>query len=66
LGIYKYFCSRDYSIITLIFCLKENNFQNIEIKETLERYWIIKENILRPKNEMVGHTGFIVSGRFIL
>ena len=47
-------------------CLKENNFQNIEIKETLERYWIIKENILRPKNEMVGHTGFIVSGRFIL
>ena len=47
-------------------CLKENNFQNIEIKETLERYWIIKDNILRPKNEMVGHTGFIVSGRFIL
>ena len=47
-------------------CLKENNFQNIEIKENLERYWIIKENILRPKNEMVGHTGFIVSGRFIL
>jgi len=46
--------------------LKENNFQNIEIKENLERYWIIKENILRPKNEMVGHTGFIVSGRFIL
>ena len=46
--------------------IKENNFQNIEIKETLERYWIIKENILRPKNEMVGHTGFIVSGRFIL
>ncbi len=47
-------------------CLKENNFQNIEIKENLERYWIIKENILRPKNEMVGHTGFIISGRFIL
>ena len=46
--------------------LKENNFQNIEIKENLERYWIINENILRPKNEMVGHTGFIVSGRFIL
>ena len=47
-------------------CLNDNNFQNIEIKENLERYWIIKENILRPKNEMVGHTGFIVSGRFIL
>jgi len=46
--------------------LKENKFENIEIKENLERYWIIKDNILRPKNEMVGHTGFIVSGRFIV
>ena len=50
----------------LTLCLKENNFLNIEIKESLERYWIIKDNILRPKNEMVGHTGFLVSGRFIL
>ena len=46
--------------------LKKNNFKNIEIKENLERYWIIKENILRPKNEMVGHTGFVVSSRYIL
>ena len=46
--------------------LKAKNFKNIEIKENLERYWIIKENILRPKNEMVGHTGFIVSSRYIL
>ena len=45
--------------------LKDNNFKNIEIKENLERYWIIKEKILRPKNEMVGHTGFIVSSRYI-
>jgi len=46
--------------------LKDNNFRNIEIKENLERYWIAKDNILRPKNEMVGHTGFIVSSRFII
>ncbi len=45
--------------------LKHNNFKNIEIKENLERYWIIKEKILRPKNEMVGHTGFVVSSRYI-
>jgi len=50
----------------LIQILKVKNFKNIEIKENLERYWIIKENILRPKNEMVGHTGFIVSSRYIL
>lgn len=46
--------------------LKDNNFRNIEIKENLERYWIAKDNILRPKNEMVGHTGFIVSSRYII
>ncbi len=46
--------------------LKSKSFKNIEIKENLERYWIVKENILRPKNEMVGHTGFIVSSRYIL
>jgi len=45
--------------------LKDNNFKNIEIKENLERYWIVKDKILRPKNEMVGHTGFIVSCRYI-
>ena len=50
----------------IIQTLKAKNFKNIEIKENLERYWIIKENILRPKNEMVGHTGFIVSSRYIL
>ncbi len=50
----------------LVNILKESNFKNIEIKENLERQWIINKNILRPKNEMVGHTGFIVSSRFIL
>ncbi len=50
----------------LTITLKQNNFKNIEIKEHLERYWIVNKNILRPKNEMVGHTGFIVSSRFIL
>ncbi len=45
--------------------LKIKQFKNVEIKENLERYWIIKDNILRPKNEMIGHTGFIVSSRSI-
>ena len=45
--------------------LHENNFENIEVKEILERSWIIKDKIIRPMNEMVGHTGFIVSGRLI-
>ena len=45
--------------------LHENNFENIEVKEILERSWIIKDKIIRPMNEMVGHTGFVVSGRLI-
>jgi len=46
--------------------LETNNFHDIEIKEVLEREWTVKGNISRPKHSMVGHTGFIVSGRFIL
>ena len=45
--------------------LRKNNFVNIKITETLNREWIIDKKIVRPKNEMVGHTGFLVSGRFL-
>ena len=45
--------------------LHDNYFENIEVKEILERSWIVKDKIIRPMNEMVGHTGFIVSGRLI-
>ena len=46
--------------------LKENDFKDIVIKEVLEREWNINGKILRPKHSMVGHTGFIVSGRYII
>tara|TARA_B100000902_G_scaffold144233_1_gene141667 strand:+ start:1770 stop:2543 length:774 start_codon:yes stop_codon:yes gene_type:complete len=46
--------------------LNNNGFKHIEIKEIFEREWVVKGNISRPKHSMVGHTGFIVSGRFIL
>jgi tRNA (adenine57-N1/adenine58-N1)-methyltransferase len=46
--------------------LQDNSFKDIEIKETIEREWTIRGNISRPKHTMVGHTGFIVSGRYIL
>jgi len=46
--------------------LEQHNFQHIEIKEVLEREWTVKGNISRPKHTMVGHTGFIISGRFII
>ncbi|MDC0472018.1 hypothetical protein OAN51_03275, partial [Acidimicrobiia bacterium] len=46
--------------------LQDNSFKDVEIKETMEREWTIRGNISRPKHTMVGHTGFIVSGRYIL
>ena len=45
--------------------LSKNNFININVTETLNREWIVDNRIVRPKNEMVGHTGFVVSGRFL-
>ena len=45
--------------------LSNNNFININVAETLNREWIVDNRIVRPKNEMVGHTGFVVSGRFL-
>ena len=45
--------------------LSNNNFININVTETLNREWIVDNRIVRPKNEMVGHTGFVVSGRFL-
>ena len=45
--------------------LSNNNFINIYVAVTLNREWIVDNRIVRPKNEMVGHTGFVVSGRFL-
>ena len=45
--------------------LRENNFVNIKITETLNREWIVEKKIVRPKNEMVGHTGFVVGARYL-
>ena len=36
--------------------LSNNNFININVTETLNREWIVDNRIVRPKNEMVGHT----------
>ena len=49
----------------IVIKLNEHNFINIKIMETLNREWIVDKKIVRPKNEMVGHTGFVVSARFL-
>ena len=45
--------------------LKENNFQDIEVKEVILRDWIVDEKVVRPSNKLVSHTGFLVSAKYI-
>ncbi len=45
--------------------LKDENFKNIEIREIIERKWIMGEKESRPENTGIMHTSFIVSARKI-
>ena len=45
--------------------LKDNKFENIEVKEVILRDWVVDKKIVRPSNKLVSHTGFIISGRYI-
>ena len=45
--------------------LKENNFQDIEVKEVILRDWIVNEKVVRPSNKLVSHTGFLISAKYI-
>jgi tRNA (adenine57-N1/adenine58-N1)-methyltransferase len=39
-------------------------WKEIEIVEVIQRDWQSKSNALRPKTNMLGHTGFIISARW--
>jgi tRNA (adenine57-N1/adenine58-N1)-methyltransferase len=43
--------------------LKSHNFINVEVKELLERKWVVGEMGSRPETQMLGHTGFLIFGR---
>ena len=45
--------------------LKENQFQDIEIKEVILRDWVVDERIVRPSNKLVSHTGFLISAKYL-
>ena len=52
-------------IIRINETLKENKFQDIEVKEVILRDWIVDKKVVRPTNKLVSHTGFIVSAKYI-
>jgi tRNA (adenine57-N1/adenine58-N1)-methyltransferase len=50
-------------VSTLITELKRNKFAKIEVSEILHRYYKTSATRLRPADQMVGHTGFLVFAR---
>ena len=52
-------------IIRINETLKENSFQDIEVKEVILRDWIVDKKVVRPTNKLVSHTGFLVSAKYI-
>ena len=45
--------------------LKDEQFQDIEIKEVILRDWVVDDKIVRPSNKLVSHTGFIISAKYM-
>ena len=45
--------------------LKDEQFQDIEVKEVILRDWVVDEKIVRPSNKLVSHTGFLISAKYI-
>jgi len=50
-------------ILELYKTIKDRNFTDLKIFEIMQREWKISDKIARPKERMVGHTGFIVRAR---
>ncbi len=52
---------------TLVETMRDSGaFAEIEIFETLHRTWNVKGRSVRPSHTMVGHTGFVVTGRRVV
>jgi tRNA (adenine57-N1/adenine58-N1)-methyltransferase len=43
--------------------IEGRRFGEIEVQETLQRYWHLKGPSIRPRQQMVGHTGFLITAR---
>ena len=47
----------------LVETLREFDFEDIGVTETIERSWYVTQRSVRPDHRMVAHTGFIVRSR---
>ncbi len=47
----------------LVDALRAGGFAAVEIVESLQRYWHVKDRSVRPQHRMVAHSGFLVIAR---
>lgn len=45
--------------------LRERGYVQVETLEVLHRTWHVEQRSVRPDHRMVGHTGFLVTGRYV-
>jgi tRNA (adenine57-N1/adenine58-N1)-methyltransferase len=45
---------------------RNKGFQVLEVTELIKRNWVVKGQVLRPENMMLGHTGFLVVCRKVI
>lgn len=62
-GYFGCFLPTTNQVSTLITTLKQNNFEYIEVSEMLHRYYKPTATRLRPVDQMVAHTGFMIFAR---
>lgn len=43
--------------------LRDGGFAAVDVIESLQRFWHVKERSVRPEHRMVAHSGFLVIGR---
>ena len=48
-------------LLVIILSCSKSDFSFLPLNEE----WIVDKKIVRPKNEMVGHTGFVVGARYL-
>jgi tRNA (adenine57-N1/adenine58-N1)-methyltransferase len=41
--------------------LRKQGWEDLRIKELMQRIWTARDRVLRPEQRMVGHTGFLIS-----
>lgn len=62
-GIVCAFLPTTVQVQTTVLALEKHGYRQVETLEILHRTWHVTERSVRPDHRMVGHTGFVTTGR---